>query len=205
METTIIISSLNNKQDCKFNCILHVTRFFIGCTGEEKQLEGGDVVCGTEENGTACRETPNPHNWRKFKGKGSKGSSKARNSGSKPVRPSFPTKKRVQVPQHSPPETPIRPKKLESGIGVFGEHTKDGLQKNLVELKDKHVMNEKGEAMFTPFFWLREEEDAEKVTQLTNDNVIDTPPDAPCFSDMKDSDDEVLCKSTPKVSTSKFS
>ncbi|KAM7500529.1 hypothetical protein LguiA_024943 [Lonicera macranthoides] len=165
-------------------------------SGEDKQLEGGDVVYGTEENDIACRETPNPQNRRKFKGKGSKGSSKAQNSGSKPVRPSFPTKKRVQVPQHSPPETPIRPKKLESGIG---EHSKDGLQKNLVVLKDKHVMNEKGETLFTPFFWLREEEDAEKVTQLTNDNVIDTPPDAPCFSDMKDSDDEVPCKLTPNI------
>lgn len=51
---------------------------------------------------------------------------------------------------------------------------------------------QKGESSFPPFFWLREEGDMEKSTQQTDDNlVMYTPLEAPCFSDIKDSDDEV--------------
>lgn len=61
-------------------------------------------------------------------------------------------------------------------------------------IKDKPVYKKKGEPLFTPFFWLRDEEDVEKTTQQSNgdgDQIMETPPDALCFSDIKDSDDEI--------------
>ena len=70
---------------------------------------------------------------------------------------------------------------------------------NRNETNSSHVLQnnmpstyEKGKAHLPPFFWLRDEEDMEKSSQQTNDNlVMYTPPEAPCFSDIKDSDDEV--------------
>ncbi|KAL0363608.1 UNVERIFIED_CONTAM: protein BREAST CANCER SUSCEPTIBILITY 1 [Sesamum calycinum] len=68
--------------------------------------------------------------------------------------------------------------------------------------RDVHSASEKGEMIFSPFFWLREEEDLEKLSQQTDDNqVMYTPPDAPCFSDIKDSDDEVPSKISPRRGT----
>ncbi|KAL1560489.1 protein BREAST CANCER SUSCEPTIBILITY 1 [Salvia divinorum] len=52
--------------------------------------------------------------------------------------------------------------------------------------------SEKEGARLPPFFWLREEVDMDKSTQQTDDNlVMYTPQEAPCFSDIKDLDDEI--------------
>ncbi|CAK9140262.1 unnamed protein product [Ilex paraguariensis] len=151
-----------------------------------------DGVCGSKE--TSVQE-----NSRRSKGKGSKGSKKIFESCSlNPVRPSFPTKKRVQATDYPPPETPKHPK-LDCGMD---EIPKDGPKKSSVLLEEKHALNEKGDPVFSPFFWLREEEDVEKSSQQTDgDLIMETPPDAPCFSDIKESDDEAPCKMTPEKGT----
>ncbi|KAL0442475.1 UNVERIFIED_CONTAM: protein BREAST CANCER SUSCEPTIBILITY 1 [Sesamum latifolium] len=130
--------------------------------------------------------------------KGSKGSlvNTQRSSGSNLVKPSFPTKKRVQVPLYPTSETQMEPVNLGSDVDRI-EHKHSGVLQ-----RDMHSASEKGEMIFSPFFWLREEEDLEKLSQQTDDNqVMYTPPDAPCFSDIKDSDDEVPCKISPKRGT----
>lgn len=115
------------------------------------------------------------------------------------VKPSFPTKKRVQVPQYPSAETLPCPPNPKAGIC----ETKDNENKNiLASSKQKPSLNEKGEPAFLPFFWLREEEDAEKLTQSSDNEQLTgiSPPDVPSFSDMKDSDDELPFKSTTEVS-----
>ncbi|KAL0398289.1 UNVERIFIED_CONTAM: protein BREAST CANCER SUSCEPTIBILITY 1 [Sesamum radiatum] len=83
-------------------------------------------------------------------------------------------------------ETQMEPVNLGSDVDRI-EHKNSGVLQ-----RDMHSASEKGEMIFSPFFWLREEEDLEKLSQQTDDNqVMYTPPDAPCFSDIKDSDDEV--------------
>lgn len=117
-----------------------------------------------------------------------------KNSGSNLIRPSFPTKKRVQVPQYPPSETPP-PAKL---VGGNGKSVTDEAQKPLVIDRDRSMLSEKGEPVLSPFFWLREE-DVERSSQQTDgDIILDTPPGVPCFSDMKDLDDEVHCEMSPK-------
>ncbi|XP_073146380.1 protein BREAST CANCER SUSCEPTIBILITY 1 homolog isoform X2 [Henckelia pumila] len=102
-------------------------------------------------------------------------------------KPSFPTKKRVQVPLRSTTEVQRQPGMLEEGIDEIGKENPEGY--SLAEKNMPAVC--KGHPAFTPFFWLREEEDIEKSTQQSNeDQLIGTPLDAPCFSDIKDSDDE---------------
>ncbi|KAI6703383.1 hypothetical protein NL676_012519 [Syzygium grande] len=111
------------------------------------------------------------------------------------VKPSFPTKKRVQVPQYPSAESLPCPPNPKAGIC----ETKDNEDKNiLASSKQKLSLNEKGEPAFLPFFWLREEEDAEKLTQSSDNEQLTgiSPPDVPSFSDMKDSDDELPFKST---------
>ncbi|CAK9187563.1 unnamed protein product [Ilex paraguariensis] len=138
-----------------------------------------DGVCGSKE--TSVQE-----NSRRSKGKGSKGSKK------------FLKVKRVQATDYPPPETPKHPK-LDCGMD---EIPKDGPKKSSVLLEEKHALNEKGDPVFSPFFWLREEEDVEKSSQQTDgDLIMETPPDAPCFSDIKESDDEAPCKMTPEKGT----
>lgn len=129
--------------------------------------------------------------------RGSKRSRKTKNGNCSPssVRPSFPTKKRVQVPQHPPLESPP-PTKL---VAENDQATASEPQRSPVLNKGKMVLNEKGELNLSPFFWLRE--DVEKSSQLSDeDHATDTPPGVPCFSDMKDSDDEIPLEMTPKVS-----
>ncbi|XP_073038112.1 protein BREAST CANCER SUSCEPTIBILITY 1 homolog isoform X1 [Primulina eburnea] len=103
-------------------------------------------------------------------------------------KPSFPTKKRVQVPLCSNTETQRQPGILEEGIGEI--YKKNHERYPLTE-KNVPVVCEKGQPVFAPFFWLREEEDIEISTQQSSqDQLFGTPVDAPCFSDIKDSDDE---------------
>ncbi|PSS29019.1 Protein BREAST CANCER SUSCEPTIBILITY like [Actinidia chinensis var. chinensis] len=138
---------------------------------DEDNLAGGGRICGRQESSRICQEVP--ENPRRCKGKWSKQSLNINheNSNLDPVKPSFPTKKRVQVPQYPPPsETPVHPTTFEGGCG---EITK-----------------------------LRDDEDVEKLTQQTHggDN-IDTAPNAPCFSDIKDSADEIPSKVVPEGGT----
>ncbi|PSS17741.1 Protein BREAST CANCER SUSCEPTIBILITY like [Actinidia chinensis var. chinensis] len=181
-------------------------KIFVTQTGpsaklsDEDNLAGGSRICGRQKSDRTCQAIL--ENQRRCKGKRSKLSLNIdhENSSLDPVKPSFPTKKRVQVPQYPPPsDTPVQPRTFESGCV---EITKVQLEKNSVGLKEKPAVNEKGEPVFTPFFWLRDDEDVEKLTQQTDggDNM-DTPPNAPCFSDIKDSADEIPTKVVPERET----
>lgn len=108
--------------------------------------------------------------------------SKRKNSASSPLKPSFPRKKRVQVPQHPLSETPTRPAKLASNCNEVNEP------------KESTVASEdKGQPVLSPFFWLRERDeedensnqqsDLEQSTESLTMNVL-------AFSDIKDSLDE---------------
>lgn len=84
--------------------------------------------------------------------------------------------------------------------GRTGETDRNDPKNCPVLEKDMPFEREKGEPIFTPFFWLRDEE-PEKSTQQTDDNqMMYTPPDVPCFSDIKDSDDDVPSTKSPEVS-----
>ncbi|XP_063939260.1 protein BREAST CANCER SUSCEPTIBILITY 1 homolog [Daucus carota subsp. sativus] len=157
-------------------------------SGEENQLEADEVV------GKGSK----PVNQKKPKGKRSKGHST--NSSSDTMRPSFPSNKRIQVPQHPLPETPTQPIRLEIDLG---KETLTEPQRSADVKEAGSHLDKKENQGFCPFFWLQNEEDAEKCTALTvEDTVMDTPPDIPCFSDLKDADDEVQCNMTPKKGTS---
>lgn len=171
---------------------------FISYAGEDNQ-SNGKQTCGLPDEGKTVTEAPATDNQKRKRGKGSKKSSECnkKNTGSNLIRPSFPTKKRVQVPQYPPLETPP-PSKLAGGNG---KSITNEAQKPLVIEKDRSMLNEKGEPVLSPFFWLREEEDVERSSQQTDGDIImDTPPLIPCFSDIKDMDDEVHCEISPKVS-----
>ncbi|XP_016502913.2 protein BREAST CANCER SUSCEPTIBILITY 1 homolog [Nicotiana tabacum] len=167
--------------------------------GEDNQ-SNGKQTCGLPDEGKTVTEAPATDNQKRKRGKGSKKSSECnkKNTGSNLIRPSFPTKKRVQVPQYPPLETPP-PSKLAGGNG---KSITNEAQKPLVIEKDRSMLNEKGEPVLSPFFWLREEEDVERSSQQTDGDIIrDTPPVIPCFSDIKDMDDEVHCELSPKSGT----
>lgn len=117
------------------------------------------------------------------------------NSGSVSVKPSFPTKKRVQVPQCPLSETPTRPKQL------LGDLIDEKLKQDSTILKEKPVLNEKGEPVLSPFFWLSDK-DAENLSEPSSvDQLDDIPsPDVPTFSDIKESDDEDCSRLSPLVS-----
>ncbi|CAB4276528.1 unnamed protein product [Prunus armeniaca] len=117
--------------------------------------------------------------------------SNLKNSGSLSVKPSFPTKKRVQVPQCSLSETPTRPEK------TVGKLMDERSKHSSTTLKGKPVLNEVGEPMLSPFFWLRDK-DEENLSQHTDgDQLSDSPPNVPTFSDIKDSEDEYSARLTP--------
>lgn len=101
----------------------------------------------------------------------------------------FPTKKRVQVSPYTRAEMEQDRLKDKSA-----EIDRNGPKIGPVVHKHGNMpsTSEKGEQSFRPFFWLREEGDLDKSTQQTDDNlVMYTPPEVPCFSDIKGSDDEV--------------
>lgn len=121
--------------------------------------------------------------------------SNLKNSDSVSVKPSFPTKKRVQVPQCPLSETPTRPKQL------LGDFIDEKLKQDSTTLKVKPVLNEKGEPVLSPFFWLSDK-DAENLSEPSSvDQLNDIPsPNVPTFSDIKDSDDEDCSRLSPLVS-----
>ncbi|XP_068322017.1 protein BREAST CANCER SUSCEPTIBILITY 1 homolog [Pyrus communis] len=120
------------------------------------------------------------------RGKGSRNAkANLKSSGSISIKPSFPNKKRVQVPQCPISETPTRHQKLE------GDLMADRAKQSSKTLKEKPVLNEKGEPVLSPFFWLNDK-DVESLSQFSvGDQLTDLPsPNVPAFSDIKDSDDE---------------
>ncbi|EXB51997.1 Protein BREAST CANCER SUSCEPTIBILITY 1-like protein [Morus notabilis] len=113
--------------------------------------------------------------------------SNLKSSSSFQEKPSFPAKKRVQVP-HS---------QSEGDLGA----TVDKLSEKSIKILKKHPLtDEKGGPRLLPFFWLRDEENMENLSQETDTNAfIDMPlPNAPTFSDIKDSDDENTPRLTPE-------
>ncbi|KAJ4980719.1 hypothetical protein NE237_031556 [Protea cynaroides] len=109
------------------------------------------------------------------------------------VKPSFPTKKRVQVSKYPLSETPTRFKSSDAGFGKSVEE--DPLDSHVLP-NNKPTFKEAREPLLSPFFWLRERNDEDDdvdrfCSQHTEgDNVMDTPQKVPSFSDLKDSDDE---------------
>lgn len=81
---------------------------------------------------------------------------------------------------------------------VLCEENGDILKNSSIAPKEKPQVNENNELIFRPFFWLRGEEDADKSSQRSeNYQLTDTAtPIAPAFSDIKDSDDEMLSPSS---------
>ncbi|KAK9055985.1 hypothetical protein SSX86_027072 [Deinandra increscens subsp. villosa] len=172
-------------------------------TQSERQTQGhenqanDEIICGSKTASKGSKGTSNTQIQRKNKGKTLKGSSKSPKRCDFDIeRPSFPAKKRIQVPQHPPQETPTRPGNLESGKSVF---IKERTQTNVSGPEDTTLLHENDDTLFSPFFWLRNEEDAEQTTQLTPFEPVDgSPPDVPCFSDIKDSEDDGPCHMTSK-------
>lgn len=164
------------------------------CTGEDNQT--GRRTCEVEPQyvGKTQLEIADSENNKQLRKKGSKKTSisKKKDIGSNLGRPSFPAKKRVQVPLHTT-ETAVQPEKVNAGSDR--QETKKDHERN-----DMMTMSEKRKPNLAPFFWLREDGDLEKVSQQTDGDLeMYTPPEVPSFSDIKDSDDEVPCERSPKV------
>ncbi|GLT97125.1 hypothetical protein SLE2022_147070 [Rubroshorea leprosula] len=140
----------------------------------EKQAEnvGNDLNCYEQIIGGNSQEKAD--NQGKVGRRGSRRKSRSENCDPIPSKSSFPTNKRV-----------------------LAENTKDEPERSSVVLKDNSALNEKGEPVLLPFFWLRAEDGVEKPSQQTDGDQLlyATPPEVPSFSDLKDSDDE----GSPKV------
>ncbi|XP_059438503.1 protein BREAST CANCER SUSCEPTIBILITY 1 homolog isoform X2 [Corylus avellana] len=162
---------------------------------KEEQAEG-EGNHGEQDSGGNCQDRSGKQNTLKGKGSRKKSKSNMKNTSSTFVKPSFPTKKRVQVPQCPFSESPARRAILE---GELSEIDREEPKKSSTIVKDKPVLYDKGEPVLSPFFWLRDEEGVEKSSQHTDEGeFMDmTPLHAPAFSDIKDSDDEYPSNSTP--------
>ncbi|OIW14030.1 hypothetical protein TanjilG_11375 [Lupinus angustifolius] len=112
------------------------------------------------------------------------------------AKPYFPAKKRIQVPQDPLSETPLMDYKFGD---TLSDVNKEGTKEGLILANERPLQNEKDDHVLKPFFWLREEEDGEKISQDSDgDQLIDcATPTPPSFSDLKDSDDESPFKKAP--------
>lgn len=176
---------------------LNYLKHFLYCADHENQHQANKVH-GVQENGKSWDGPASQEHQMISKEKGHRRSSKdiPVNTCIDAEKPSFPTKKRVHVPQFPPSET-----ETESGKSKIGTHevTKSVPEESPRMRKGKLIVNENEAPKFAPFFWLRDDE--EKLSQQTDqDLIMETPPDVPCFSDIKDSDDEIPCGSTSNVS-----
>ncbi|KAK4254598.1 hypothetical protein QN277_009956 [Acacia crassicarpa] len=160
----------------------------------EKQCDG-DTNCGEQVAGDACRNHSETKETRKRKVARKETKVSKKNSVADSVKPTFPTKKRVQVPQSPLSKTPFKNADLRPSLS---EIIKEGGKEGLAASKGKPIRNEE-EVALSPFFWLRDEKDGEKSTQGTvEEKLSDTPtPNLPSFSDLRDSDDENPSKATP--------
>ncbi|CAK7350161.1 unnamed protein product [Dovyalis caffra] len=163
---------------------------------EHKQV-GGNTNCGRDDIDWICEDTLGEQSILS-KQEDSRKLNKSHMELSAPItsKPSFPTKKRVQVPQCSVSHSLAQPEKLQTGSR---ENKKGDFKNDLSVSRKNPIVNEKGEPTLSPFFWLRDE-DGEKSSQHTDvDQLLDiTPPNVPTFSDIKDSDDENASASYPK-------
>lgn len=170
---------------------------FLTCRTKKGQLD--DANCGREDIHTNSddRVQKKRSSIRKFSRKTIKSNLEVSDSIS--AKPSFPAKKRVQVPQCLPSETPTRTEKLEIRSD---ENTKEGFKNISSVPRENSAPNERGEAVLSPFFWLRDDEGLEKLSQHTigSQHLDITPPDIPTFSDIKDSDDDCPSKLSTEVS-----
>ncbi|KAJ1263599.1 hypothetical protein BS78_09G198000 [Paspalum vaginatum] len=111
------------------------------------------------------------------------------------AKPSISTNKRIHVTPFPESETPIRPKKI-----MKSHEEKSNLNGDVQEDKDKTLNSDGPESpSLSPFFWLREEQEGGTAETLSEPLSLDTPlrHNAPTFSDMKDSDDEIPNNMTP--------
>lgn len=134
-------------------------------------------------------------------------------------KPTFPVKRRVRVPKFSLYETTAWPEKdsnvenqsakieVERKVGMtMGSKSQKKNDSSI--LKEKPAFDDKGDPVFKPFFWLRErDDDSEEASedlsaQLMEDDCSKgtSQHNAPCFSDIKDSDNGSTIKMTPTVS-----
>ena len=99
------------------------------------------------------------------------------------MKPSSQTKKRVQLLQNQSSENSTE--SVESA-----EKLKDSTEETVIRLNEHTSLNK--EENMAPFFWLRDENDEENLSQpAESDPFLDvTPVDVPSFSDLKDSDHE---------------
>ncbi|KAI4297360.1 hypothetical protein L6164_037255 [Bauhinia variegata] len=153
----------------------------------EKQCEG-DANC-SEKEASGTHQDQSQEKKKYLKGKGSKkktGTSK-RSSATGSVKPSFPAKKRVQVTQSPLSETPLTIAKLGGSLNDFN---KEATREDSDMSKEEPLRRDK-KFVLSPFFWLREKDDEDSSQETVGDEPIDTStPNAPSFSDLKDSDDE---------------
>ncbi|KAM0822445.1 hypothetical protein ACQ4PT_071484 [Festuca glaucescens] len=120
-------------------------------------------------------------------------------SASRPTKkPSFSTNKRIHVTPFPESETPVRPRKI-----MKPEEPTNNLNQD-AHGKDKALASDKSEGIsLSPFFWLREREDevGGTVETLSEPLSLATPlrHNAPCYSDIKDSEDETPLNMTPNL------
>ncbi|CAA7054605.1 unnamed protein product [Microthlaspi erraticum] len=95
------------------------------------------------------------------------------------MKPSSQTKKRVQLLQNLSSESVTKSTELV-----------DVAEETVIRLNEHPCVNK--EENLAPFFWLRDEDDGESLSQPAgSDQLLDvTPVDVPSFSDLKDSDHE---------------
>nr|CAB3464759.1 unnamed protein product [Digitaria exilis] len=113
------------------------------------------------------------------------------------TKPSISTNKRIHVTPFPESETPMRPKKI-----MKPEEHKSKVNDDAEETQNKTLNSDRPESpSLSPFFWLREEEEEEGGTagSLSEPLSLDTPlrHNAPTFSDIIDSDDEIPNNITP--------
>ncbi|CAI0548465.1 unnamed protein product [Linum tenue] len=148
---------------------------------------GGNTISGEEDTHGVREEKVGDRNPRN--GKGSEKSTRKKQEVSAPptAKPSFPTKKRVQVPQYPLSETPIRGEKFHTGSGVNVDHIG---KSNPMVSNEKAATIENGQLVLSPLFWLRDESPERSITPVDDDEFLSlTSLSTPRFSDIKDSSD----------------
>ncbi|MED6120380.1 hypothetical protein PIB30_020394 [Stylosanthes scabra] len=106
------------------------------------------------------------------------------------AKPSLPAKKRVQVPEDPLSETPFKNSSFRDSLCGT---SKEGKEKDTVAANEGPLQSERDVPVLSPFFWLREDEGAENLSQQSmGDQLINEgpTPNPPSFSDLMDSDDE---------------
>eukprot|EP00256_Glycine_max_P045334 XP_006597513.2 protein BREAST CANCER SUSCEPTIBILITY 1 homolog isoform X1 [Glycine max] len=163
----------------------------------EKQCEV-DANSGKMEAGGTHTGRPREKKTRKKKESKKTVQASMESSGSDFAKPSFPAKKRVQVPQNLLSETPMKSLKIGVSLSEINKE-KEGTEKVPVMESERPLQREKDNPVLSPFFWLREEKDGERLSQQTDDDeIIDgSTPNPPSFSDLKDSDDEIPSNVAP--------